>query len=519
MIIPIVSMKPLLALACPFACFFLILVFRHKPNIRESCTLVAAVLQFGIILSMAPVILENKLIGTHLVTITRGIDLGFRVDAFGLIFAITSSFLWILVSIYSIGYMRVLEEHAQTRFYSFFALAIFSAVSIAMSKNLITFYIFYEALTFSTYWLVAHNEDEAAFAGAKKYLTYLIFSGWFLFAAVVMTYALTGTTNFTPGGILTLKSGSKDALIILFALFALGSLKAAWMPFHAWLPGAMVAPTPVSSLLHAVAVVKAGVFGIVRIVCYVFGVDLFQALGLGLILGVIAAFTMLVGSFFAIAEDNLKRRLAYSTISQLSYILFGTALLSPYGITGAMIHIPFHGFMKITLFLCAGAILVISGKKQISQLAGMGKKMPVTMTAFAIGAAGMCGIPPVAGFISKWYLCLGTIQAGALVFLCIILVSSILDVIYFFPIVRMAFFKPLHPSPNPEPNPEPNIKPDKKINIDQMTNINMETQNPLYLFMVIPLAVTALFSIGFCFFPNIFFILDLTKMAINNLFH
>ena len=497
------SIRPLLALACPFACALLILMFRNRPNIREGCTLVAAGIQFWIIMSMAPLILQNKLISTHLIAIAPGIDLGFQVDAFGLLFAITSSFLWILVSIYSIGYMRALKEHAQTRFYFYFALAIFCAVSIAMAKNLITFYVFYEALTFSTYWLVAHHEDKEAFEGAKKYLTYLLFSGWFLFAAVVLTYALTGTTDFTPGGILTQGSGSKTTLIILFALFALGSMKAAWMPFHAWLPSAMVAPTPVSSLLHAVAVVKAGVFGFVRIVCYVFGVDLFQALGLGLVLGIFASFTMLAGSFFAVAEDNLKRRLAYSTISQLSYILFGVALLSPYGISGAMIHIPFHGFMKITLFLCAGAIMVISGEKQISRLSGMGKKMPITMTAFAIGATGMCGIPPVAGFISKWFLCLGTIQAGALIFLSVILVSSILDVIYFFPIVRTAFFE----------------KPKQDLCVESNGFSSVETGNPLYLFMVVPLAITASFSILFCFFPNTFYILNLVKLATNNLFH
>lgn len=502
MITIVESIRPLAAIACPFACALLILMFRKKPNIREACTLAASVIQFCIIISMAPIVLQNKWITTHLLIITPGIDIGFKVDAFGLIFAITSSFLWILVSIYSIGYMRALKEHAQTRFYFYFALAIFSAVSIAMSKNLITFYIFYEALTFSTYWLVAHNEDEAAFSGAKKYLTYLLFSGWFLFAAVVMTYALAGTTTFIEGGILTQATASKSTLILLFALFALGSMKAAWMPFHAWLPSAMVAPTPVSSLLHAVAVVKAGVFAFVRIACYVFGIDLFQALGLGLILGIFASFTMLAGSFFAIAEDNLKRRLAYSTVSQLSYILFGTALLSPYGIQGAMIHLPFHGFMKITLFLCAGAIIVITGKKQISQLAGIGKKMPITMTAFAIGATGMCGIPPVAGFISKWFLCLGTIQAGAFIFLCVILISSILDVIYFFPIIRMAFFK----------------QPEQDAVSNTSGVSSLETENMLYLFMVIPLTITASFSIIFCFFPNTFYILDLVKLATNNLF-
>ena len=498
----IYSYRPLLALAFPFGCALLIFLFRRRPNIRESCTLIAAVVQFAVIISMAPIILDGKIIISHIITIAAGLEVVYQVDAFGLIFAITSSFLWILVSIYSIGYMRALEEHAQTRYYFMFAVAIFSAVSIAFSANLVTFYIFYEALTLSTYWLVAHHEDEEAFAATRKYLSYLLASGWFLFAAVVMTYALTGTTAFTEGGILSGDTASPGTLIVLFVLFALGSMKAAWMPFHAWLPAAMVAPTPVSSLLHAVAVVKAGVFGFVRIVCYVFGVDLMHALGLGLMLGAVASFTMIVGSFFAIGEDNLKRRLAFSTISQLSYILFGAALLSSYGVKGAMIHIPFHGFMKITLFLCAGTVMVCTGKKQISQMAGIGRRMPVTMVAFTIGAIGMAGAPPVAGFISKWYLCLGTIQTGHLIFLVVILTSSLLDVIYFFPIVKTAFF-------------------DKAVVINESNDVDgngSERARPLYLFMVIPLTITAIFSIVFCFFPGTFYILDLANMAIEGLF-
>jgi formate hydrogenlyase subunit 3/multisubunit Na+/H+ antiporter MnhD subunit len=498
----VLSVKPLLAVVFPLSAALGIYIFRRRPNWREAVTISCALAQFAVIYSMAPVIKKGGLVACRLLTIGAGIQLGYRVDAFGLMFAITSSFLWILVSLYSIGYMRALNEHAQTRYYFMFALAIFSAVSIALSENLITFYIFYETLTLSTYWLVAHHENREAFAAARKYLGYLLSSGWFLFAAVVMTYTLAGTTRFAPGGILSADQAPGFALIILFVLFALGSLKAAWMPFHAWLPSAMVAPTPVSALLHAVAVVKAGVFGLVRICCYVFGIDLLSTLGIGLWLGAVASFTMIVGSFFAIGEDNLKRRLAFSTISQLSYILFGVALLSPLGVKGAMIHIPFHAFMKITLFLCAGAIMVISGKKQISHLAGLGKQMPVTMTAFAIGAVGMCGAPPVAGFISKWFLGLGTIQAGAYIFLVVILISSLLDVVYFFPIVKTAFFDPMRLSP-----------PVAGSQIRQM-----EKDRPLYLFMVVPLAVTAVFSVIFCFFPNTFGFLDLAEIAVRNLF-
>jgi formate hydrogenlyase subunit 3/multisubunit Na+/H+ antiporter MnhD subunit len=498
----ITSIKPILAVSCPLLAAPCIYAFRKHPNIREGITLAAAALQFAIVISMASTILAGASITSRIIDIGAGIVLAYRVDAFGLVFAITSSFLWILVSLYSIGYMRSLEEHAQTRYYFMFALAIFSAVSIAFSENLVTFYVFYEALTLSTYWLVAHHEDSQAFAATRKYLTYLLISGWFLFAAVVLTYAIGGTTDFADGGILTAASASRTTLTVLFVLFALGCMKAAWMPFHAWLPSAMVAPTPVSALLHAVAVVKAGVFGFVRIVCHIFGVDLTAALGLGLWLGVVASVTMILGSFFAIGEDNLKRRLAYSTISQLSYILFGAALLSPFGIKGAMIHIPFHGFMKITLFLCAGAILAITGKKQISQMAGIGRQMPVTMLAFTVGAVGMCGAPPVAGFISKWFLCLGTVQSGHLVFLAVILVSSLLDVVYFFPIVKTAFFDPL---------PEAASAGGGRIR-------RLETRRPLYLFMVVPLAITALFSLIFCFFPRAFRFLDLVETAVHNLF-
>ena len=501
----VASIKPLLAVICPMIAAPGIFLLRKHANIREGITLLAAVIQFVIVISMAPSISKGSVFTFRIIDIGAGIELGYRVDAFGLIFAITSSFLWILVSLYSIGYMRSLNEHAQTRYYFMFALAIFSAVSIALSENLITFYIFYEALTLSTYWLVAHHEDKEAFAATRKYLVYLLSSGWFLFAAVVLTYAITGTTRFSDGGILNAASASRSTLIVLFVLFALGSIKAAWMPFHSWLPSAMVAPTPVSALLHAVAVVKAGVFGFVRIVCHVFGIELIGELGIGLWLGVVASITMILGSFFAIGEDNLKRRLAYSTISQLSYILFGVALLSPFGIKGAMVHIPFHGFMKITLFLCAGAIMVVSGKKEISRMAGIGRQMPVTMLAFTIGALGMCGAPPVSGFISKWFLGLGTIQAGAIIFLAVILVSSLLDVVYFFPIVKTAFFD------TPARAAEVSAIDGGKIRY-------LEMEKPLYLFMVVPLALTAVFSVIFFFFPDAFHLLDLAEIAVKNLF-
>nr|QNO53764.1 NAD(P)H-quinone oxidoreductase subunit 2, chloroplastic [Methanosarcinales archaeon ANME-1 ERB6] len=472
------SYIPLLAILCPATASILILLSSKRPNVRESWTIIAGILQFSLVASMIPTVLDKKVIQCLLFpqTMLEGIAFGFKVDAFGLIFALTASFLWILVSFYSIGYMRALKEHAQTRYYFCFAIAIFGAIGVAMSANLLSMFIFFEVLTVSTYPLVIHDQSAEAISAGRKYFAYLLTAGVFLLFAIMMTYYLTGTTDFTGGGIKALAelgSAYKLTLVILFFCFLLGFMKAAWMPFHSWLPTAMIAPTPVSALLHAVAVVKAGVFGIVRIVCYIYGVDLMTSLGLGIVLACIAGFTMIVANLFAIAQDNLKRRLAYSTINQLSYIILGAALLTSDGIRGAMIHIPFHGFMKITLFLCAGAIMVVTGKKNISEMGGVGKTMPVTMLAFTIGALGMCGIPPACGFISKWFLCLGTLQAHEIVFLFVLLIASLLDVVYFFPIIHTAFFK----------QPEGKVK---EVEVKEAP-----------LFMLIPLSITAIFSVLF----------------------
>jgi formate hydrogenlyase subunit 3/multisubunit Na+/H+ antiporter MnhD subunit len=490
------SFQPLLALLCPAVGSILILIFGKRRNVRETWTLLASLFQFLVILSMVPTILNGKRITCYLFTMFPGIDFGFYVDAFGLLFALTVSSLWILVSIYSVGYMRALKEHAQTRFYFCFALAILGTVGVALSANLVTMYIFYEILTVSTYPLVAHKQSSEALFAGRKYLAYLLTGGAFLLGAIALTYSIAGTTDFRPGGILAGTMASRSMFIILFILFIVGFMKAAYMPFHSWLPTAMVAPTPVSALLHAVAVVKAGVFGIVRMVCYIYGIDLMRDLSLGIMLASFAGFTMIVASLFAIAQDDLKRRLAYSTISQLSYIVFGVALLSPKGITGAMLHIPFHGFMKITLFLCAGSILVASGKKKISEMAGIGRSMPITLLAFVVGALGMCGIPPVCGFISKWFLGLGTVETGSLFFLAVLLTSSLLDVVYFFPIIYTAYFGR------------------RKRGVSNLGGGRKIKEAPLSI--VIPLSIAALFSIIFCF-PNPITsaVLDLVRLAIS----
>ena len=491
-----IAYRPMWAILCPSVVALLILFSGKRPNARESCTLIGSIALCYTVLSMSPFVLKYGPIQFIWFNFLPNIDFAFNVDALGLIFATTSSCLWILVSIYSIGYMRSLKEHAQTRYYFCFAVALAGAIGIAFAANLVTLFVFYEILTLSTYPLVAHDETPEAMHGGHKYLAYLLTGGVFLLLGILMTYFLVGTTDFAPKGILTpaLDSTSKLTLQIAFFCFMLGFMKAAWMPVHSWLPTAMVAPTPVSALLHAVAVVKAGVFGIIRTVFYLYGTDLMHELGLGLTLACIASFTIIVANLYAIGQDNLKRLLAYSTINQLSFIILGAAILSPKAAIGAMIHITYHGFMKITLFLCAGAIMVVTGIKQISQMAGIGRVMPITMMAFTVTAFGMSSIPPVAGFISKWYFCLGTIQADKVAFLLVAITASILDLVYFFPAVRTAFF-------------------------DRLTEAKgKETGRPLYLFMVIPLAITGIFSILFCLFPNMFHIFDLAQMAAKNLF-
>ncbi len=508
-----ISFRPVWAVIVPMLVALFILFTDKRPNLRESVTLAGSIALCFIALSMTSWVLKNGPISFTGFNLFPGIDFAFKVDALGLVFATTSSCLWVLVSIYSIGYMRTLKEHAQTRFYFSFALALVGAIGIAFAANLVTLFIFYEILTISTYPLVAHEESTEAISAGHKYLAYLLGGGVFFLLAILATYNLTGTTDFSYQGILApfFNGTSKIYLQVIFFLFLVGFAKAAWMPLHSWLPSAMVAPTPVSALLHAVAVVKAGVFCIIRIVTHIYGIELMQVLGLGIALASIAAVTIIIANLYAVGQKNLKRLLAYSTINQLSFIILGVALLSPMSITGAILHIPFHGFMKITLFLCAGAIAAITGIKNINKMAGLGRKMPVTFTAFTIGAFGMCGAPPLAGFISKWHIASGAIESGQLFFLMIICLGSLLDVVYFFPVIRDAFFAKISASEilNDE---EP------KVELYTEKETRIENGKPLYLFMVAPLAITAVFSILFCLFPNTFGIYELATTAVKNIF-
>ncbi len=436
----ITSIKPVLAVSVSLVLILLILANRKRPNLREGSTFLAAIIKLGIVASMIPAVLGSKELVYNLIDVLPGIGIAFRVDSLGLLFALVSSSLWIVTSAYSIGYMRGLKEHSQTRYFCFFALALSATVGVAFSANLLTLYLFYEMLSFATYPLVTHHQDMESRSSGRKYLLYIVgTSVGLVLPAMLISYSLTGTLEFGKQGFMA-GAGSKSLMTILLVMMVLGFAKAAIMPLHSWLPAAMVAPTPVSALLHAVAVVKVGAFSVVRVITGVFGTDMLLSLHLGTLVCYLAAFTIIVASLIALSQDGLKRRLAFSTIGQLSYIVLGVALLSPKGMIGGMLHIAMHAFGKITLFFCAGAIFVATGKKNISEMVGIGKRMPVTMIAFFIGSLSVIGLPPCGGFISKWNLVLGTLEADQMVMLFVLLGSSMLNAAYFFPIVYKAFF-------------------------------------------------------------------------------
>ncbi len=437
----ITSIKPLLAAVVSLAAVPLIVLAGKKPNLREGVTFAAGLLKFGLVLSMLGAVLDGKVIEYSLVEVLPGLAIAFRVDSLGMLFALVASSLWLVTSAYSIGYMRGLAEHAQTRYFAFFAVALSATIGVAFSANLFTLYLFYEMLSLATYPLVTHHQDGEARISGRKYLTYILGTSiGLVLPAMLICYNLAGTLEFGGAGFLAGSGASRELLLVLLLMFVFGFAKAGIMPLHGWLPAAMVAPTPVSALLHAVAVVKVGAFSIFRIVTGVFGIELLADLDLNDIVLILAAITMLVASLIALSQDGLKRRLAFSTIGQLSYIVMGAALLSPKGLTGGMLHIAMHAFGKITLFMCAGAIFVATGKKYISEMVGIGRRMPVTMAAFLIGSLSVIGLPPTGGFISKWFLVLGTLEAEQPAMLFVLLGSSLLNAAYFLPIVYRAFF-------------------------------------------------------------------------------
>ncbi|BCS98511.1 cation:proton antiporter [Desulfoluna limicola] len=481
------SAKPLAAILVSF--FVVPIIFSARSeNVREAWTFVAALLKFAIVASMLPFVLTGGQIAYTVAEVLPGLAISFKVDAFGMLFALVSSSLWIVTSMYSIGYMRTLKEHGQTRYYACFALSLSATLGVAFAGNLLTLYLFYEMLSFATYPLVSHHQDREARSSGRKYLTYILGASIALvLPAMLIIYSQTGTFEFAPQGFMN-GAFSQSTMTVLLLMFVFGFAKAGVMPFHSWLPAAMVAPTPVSALLHAVAVVKVGVFCVARVITGVFGTKMLASMGLGTIVCYIASFTIIVSSIIALSQDGLKRRLAFSTIGQLSYIILGIALLSPSGMTGGMLHIAMHAFGKITLFFCAGAIYAASGIKNISQMVGIGRRMPFTMTAFLLGSLSVIGLPPLGGFISKWNLVIGTLESGQIFFLFVLLASSLLNAAYFLPICYKAFFCT-----------------DEEAMFERKVN-----EVPTWC--LVPLCITATCSVIFFFYPQPF--LQLAKMTV-----
>lgn len=434
------TIEPQFALAVPAIGAVLIALTGRWPNLRETVTLITALTLFIVVASLLPAVMAGERPAVTLFTMLPGLSIALRIEPLGMLFGLLASGLWIVNSIYSIGYMRGNNEKNQTRFYVYFAIALASTMGIAFAENLVTLFLFYEVLTISTYPLVAHKGDRDTVRSARVYIGILLSTSIaLLLPAIIWTYVVAGTTDFAPGGILS-GNIAGPAVGVLLALYVFGIGKAAVMPVHRWLPAAMVAPTPVSALLHAVAVVKAGVFSITKIIVYIFGIDFLFAQPGSEWLVYVSAFTIIAASLVALRQTNLKRLLAYSTIAQLSYVVMASAVLKPLSEIGAAIHMVAHAFGKITLFFAAGAIYTASKKTEITQLRGIGRRMPWTMTAFTIGALSMIGVPPTAGFVSKWYILAGAFQADNFVALFTIIISTALNAAYFLPIVYWAWF-------------------------------------------------------------------------------
>ena len=479
-----------ISMLLPLVAVVLIFLFGKIPNIREACTITISVILFYVTCSLAKHVFAGERPTWVLGETMPGFEIAFTVEPLGMLFALVASGLWILTTIYAIGYMRGHHEKNQTRFFACFAVAIFAALAAAFSANLFSLFVAYEVMTISTYPLVTHHGDEKAKKGGRVYLGILLSTSVaFFMLAIAWTWTVCGTLDFTQGGILgkavVEEKISNWQLAILLGLFAFGIGKAALMPFHRWLPAAMVAPTPVSALLHAVAVVKVGVFSILKVVVYIFGIDLIRETRIGEVgaevvmsdwLCYVAGATILLASLVAMTKDNLKARLAYSTVSQLAYITLGAALATQASIIGGGMHIAMHAVGKITLFFCAGAIYVGAHKTDISDMRGLGRAMPLTMGAFLLATLSIIGLPPGGGSWSKWFLAVGTIEAGHLWLMAALMISSLLNIAYLIPIPIRSFMTP---------------KGEKPMKFKEAP-----------MMCVVPLCITAVGSVALFFFAN-----------------
>lgn len=435
-------MSPISVIVIPFVGAIAIALAANRPRLRDALGWIAAIAFFiGVVQQIGPV-LEGEGRAQLLWTIMPGLDLALRVEPLGLIFALVASTLWLVATLYAQSYMKAMDYPHLGRFFACYAIALGAAAGVAFADNLITLFIFYEILTISTYPLVTHSGNADARRGGRVYLGYLLSSSiGLLLVAILWTYFATGTVDFAEGGIL---AGHVDEtwLPLLAGLFFFGIGKAALMPIHRWLPAAMVAPAPVSALLHAVAVVKAGVFTVLKVSIYVFGIDLMAETSATLWIAWVAAFTIIAASIIALRLDDLKARLAYSTVAQLSYVVLGALVATPLALIGAIMQLAFHAAAKITLFFAAGSIQVAHNRKKISQLNGLARAMPLTFTAFTVAALSIIGLPLVAGMWSKWYLLLGSLEAEQWVLVLALLASSLLNIVYLLAIPARAFFLP-----------------------------------------------------------------------------
>ena len=429
-----------LAIIVPLIATLVIIVTGHKPDLREGVTITTCFVLIYLVVNLYQGVISGETISVFWWELLPGLNISFNIEPLGMLFALIASFLWLVTTCYAIGYMRSHQEKNQTRFYCCFAIAISAVMGLAFSANLFTLFIFYEVLTLSTYPLVTHAGTDKAKKGGRTYLGILLSTSVvFFLLAIVGTWQVAGTLEFKLGGIFA-DDVDKTIAGILLVLFIFGIGKAAIMPFHRWLPAAMVAPTPVSALLHAVAVVKAGVFTVLKVCVFIFGVDLLSVLPTTQFLLYLAGASVLLASIIAMRQDNLKARLAYSTVSQLGYITIGALLATSSGVLGSSMHIATHAFGKITLFFCAGAILVTLHKSKISEMRGIGRQMPLTMFAFFIASLSIIGVPPTGGTWSKWFLMMGTIEAEQSILMVILMLSSLLNIAYLLPIPFHAFF-------------------------------------------------------------------------------
>ncbi|MDR9413159.1 MAG: monovalent cation/H+ antiporter subunit D family protein [Spiribacter salinus] len=437
-------MSPVIAVIIPFLGALAIAVAAGQPRLRDTLSFLLPIPLFLTVVSVAIIRLGlgDPMI-QPLIELVPGLEITLAVQPLGLTFALLAATLYLAATPYAIGYMRAGGYDHLGRFMACYAIALGATMGIAFAENLLTLYVFYEILSISTYPLVAHTGTDKARAGARTYIALLLVTSvGLMLPAMIWIWQAAGTLSFTSGGILAGQVGpGAGAALLVILLYGIG--KAALMPFHRWLPAAMVAPTPVSALLHAVAVVKAGVFSVLTVVLYIFGLDYVVTLVTQPVMLYLAVFTMIAASLVALHQDNLKSRLAYSTVSQLAYIVTGALLATELSALGGGLHMLMHGFGKITLFFCAGAIYVASGINTVSGMNGLARRMPLTMLAFFIGALCVIGLPPTGGFWSKWYLVNGAWLAEHYVIVAAFVLSTLLNIAYLLPPVMRAFLKPL----------------------------------------------------------------------------